>query len=55
MPAILLFPTVIVLFVVGLMGFELVRGMWGYHRPSPVGRPVIDTIARTFVDDTLPK
>ena len=53
-PAIFLFPTVMVLFVVGLMGFELVRGMWGYHRPSPVGRPVIDTIARTIVDD-LPK
>ena len=43
-----------VLFVVGLMGFELVRGMWGYHRPSPVGRPIIDAIARQ-VDDTLPK
>ena len=53
-PAILLFPTVLVLFVVGLMGFELVRGMWGYHRPSPVGKPLIDAIARTFVDD-LPK
>ncbi len=53
-PAILLFPTVMVLFVVGLMGFELVRGMWGYHRPSPVGKPLIDAIARQ-VDDTLPK
>ena len=53
-PAVLLFPTVLVLFVVGLMGFELVRGMWGYHRPSPVGRPLIDAIARQ-VDDTLPK
>jgi excisionase family DNA binding protein len=53
-PAVLLFPTVMVLFVVGLMGFELVRGMWGYHRPSPVGRPIIDAIARQ-VDDTLPK
>jgi excisionase family DNA binding protein len=54
-PAVFLFPTVMVLFVVGLMGFELVRGMWGYHRPSPVGKPLIDAIARTFVDDTLPK
>jgi len=54
LPAILLFPAVLVLFVVGLMGFELVRGMWGYHRPSPVGKPLIDAIARQ-VDDSLPK
>lgn len=53
-PAIMLIPTVMVLFIVGLMGFELVRGMWGYQRPSPVGKPVIDSIAR-MVDDTLPK
>jgi excisionase family DNA binding protein len=53
-PAIFLFPTVMVLFVVGLMGFELVRGMWGYHRPSAVGRPIIDSLARQ-IDDTLPK
>jgi len=54
LPAILLAPTVLVLFVVGLMGFELIQSMWGYHRPAKVGRPLIDAIARTF-DDTLPK
>jgi excisionase family DNA binding protein len=54
LPALLLFPSVIILFVVGLMSIELVRGMWGYHRPSTVGKPVIDSIARIF-DDRLPK
>jgi len=49
-----LFPTVLVLFVVGIMGFEVLRGMWGYHRPSAVGQPIIDTIARQF-DESLPK
>jgi len=55
LPATLLFPTVVVMFVVGVMGFELIRGMWGYHRPSVVGKPVIDNIARHLVDDSLPK
>jgi hypothetical protein len=54
LPAVLLFPTVIVMFFVGLMGFELVQGMWGYHRSTRVGRPIIDTVARMF-DDKIPK
>jgi len=57
LPATLLFPTVLVMFVVGVMGFELIRGMWGYHRPSIVGKPVIDNIARHLVPEgeSLPK
>ncbi len=54
LPAVLLFPTVIVLFFVGLMGYELIQGMWGYHRSTKVGRPIIDSIAR-MIDDTIPK
>jgi len=53
-PALMMIPCVIVLFVVGLMGFELIQGMWGYHQSSKVSRPVINFIARSF-DDTLPK
>jgi len=33
LPAVLLFPTVIVLFIVGLMGFELIQGMWAITAP----------------------
>lgn len=53
-PVFMLFPTVIVLFLVGIMGFEVLRSMWGYQRPTAVGKPVIDFIARQ-IDDSLPK
>ena len=43
----------LVLFVVGLMSFELVRGMWGYHRQTPVATPVVKAIAGAIGD--LPK
>ncbi len=52
-PAVMLFPTVIVLFLVSIMGFELLRGMYGYHRPTVVGKPVIDMIAGQVAE--LPK
>jgi hypothetical protein len=32
----------------------VLRGMWGYQRPSAVGTPVINAIARAL-DDSLPK
>jgi hypothetical protein len=54
LPALVLFPCTLVLFVVGLMSFEMVQGLWGYHRGAKVSRLVIDPIARMF-DDTLPK
>ncbi len=54
LPAILLFPTVIVMFLVGLMGFEMVQGMWGYHRPAKVSKLLTDSIARQ-IDESLPK
>jgi hypothetical protein len=53
-PLVGLFPCVILLFVVGLMGFELIQGMWGYHKTGKITGLVIDPIARIF-DDQLPK
>ena len=53
-PVVALVPSVRVLVLVGLMGFELIRGMWGYHRSSPVSKLLIDPIARMW-DDSLPK
>jgi excisionase family DNA binding protein len=53
-PAVMLFPCVIILFVVGLMVFELTQGMWGYHKRSKVTSLVVDPIARQ-IDDKLPK
>jgi hypothetical protein len=40
--------------VVGLMGFELVQGMFGYNRPAKVSKLILDPIARLF-DESLPK
>jgi excisionase family DNA binding protein len=53
-PAVFLLPCVIVLIVVGLMGFELIQGMWGFHKQARVSSLIIDPIARIF-DDSLPK
>jgi excisionase family DNA binding protein len=53
-PVIMLFPCVIILFVVGLMGFELLQGTFGYHKDSRVSTMIIHPIARMF-DDSLPK
>jgi len=53
-PALMMLPCVIVLFVVGLMSYELIQGMWGYHKGSKVSSLVVDPLARMF-DDTLPK
>jgi hypothetical protein len=54
MPAILMLPCVIVLFVVGLMGYELIQGMYGYQKGTKLTGLVIDPIARMF-DENLPK
>jgi len=56
LPAVMLLFSLIVLIVVGLMGFELVQGMWGFHKSHKVTSLVIDPVTRIFVDDKeLPK
>ena len=55
LPTVMLLPCVIVLVVVGIMGFELIQGMWGYHKPAKVTSIVLDPIARLFdFDKELP-
>jgi excisionase family DNA binding protein len=53
-PLICLLPTMIILFIVGLMSFELLQGMWGYHKPAKVSAMIVDPLARQF-DEKLPK
>jgi excisionase family DNA binding protein len=43
----------VILFVVGLMSFELIQGMWGYHRGTKVSNMIIHPIAKMF-DNSLP-
>jgi excisionase family DNA binding protein len=54
LPAIFLIPTAIVLFLAMLMTFEMVQGLWGFHRGTGVTGPVTNSIARMFVNE-LPK
>jgi excisionase family DNA binding protein len=54
MPAIVLIPCTLILFVVSLMSFEMIQGMWGYHKGSRVSNLVIHPIAKMF-DDKLPE
>jgi hypothetical protein len=39
-----------VLFLLGLMSFELVHGMWGYRQPTRVASPVVHMISGLFMD-----
>ena len=55
LPALLMLPSVIVLFVVGLLTFELVGTMWGYRQPGHTTGfgIVLHPIAKYF-DNSLP-
>lgn len=54
LPAAVLLPCLVILFLGSLMSFEAVRGMWGYHQPSrPAGslvRGVAETIGTKVAD-----
>jgi hypothetical protein len=55
-PLLLLIPSVIVLMLVGMMGFELLHGMWGYQQSNKATTPLIRSIAGLFVEKAdLPK
>jgi hypothetical protein len=50
LPAIVMLPCVVVMFLVMLMGFEMIRSMNGYHRPNSLTQAIVSQ----FSDD-LPK
>lgn len=54
LPALVLMPCTILLFLVALMSFELIQGMWGYHTGNKVSNLIIRPIAKMLVDDKLP-
>jgi hypothetical protein len=45
LPAIFLFPALVLTLVGGLMGFELLRTMWGYQQPRKPAAPLVKAIA----------
>lgn len=45
----------VILFLVSLMSFELIQGMWGYHTGNKVSSPLVRFFAKTFSgEDNLP-
>jgi len=39
------------MFIAGLMSYELMRGMWGYHQSTKPGHLMVTGIAKMFTDD----
>jgi hypothetical protein len=54
LPAIALIPCVIVMFLVTLVGYEMVKGMWGFHRGTGVSSAIARPLAELMGQD-LPK
>ena len=48
LPAILMMPTMVVLFIGSLMAYELMHGMWGYQQSNKPTTPLINTFAETL-------
>lgn len=56
LPALFMAPAVIILFLVGLMSFEMIQSMWGYNRGARTSRLIVDPIARMFdFNNEMPK
>jgi excisionase family DNA binding protein len=53
LPVAVLLPSVILLFFVGIMSFEVLHTMWGYHEPVKPASPVVNTVTGWFLD--IPK
>jgi len=49
LPAIMMLPTMLVLFVGGLMAYELLHGMWGYQQANRPTTPLLSALAEMFV------
>lgn len=48
LPAVILFPCVVVMFLLGLMSFELLHNMWGYKQPYKSTGVVLRPISQMF-------
>lgn len=54
-PALMMLPCVIVLFLVGLMGFELVQGMWGYQKGTRITGLIVHPLTEMIMGEKLPQ
>jgi len=53
LPAVVMIPCVLVMSLVGLMGWELLHGMWGYQQPGKVASPIVRSLAE-MIGEKLP-
>jgi len=54
LPALVMIPCVAVMFFVTIMGYEMVRSMWGYRQGTPVAAPVTKFVANDVFQQTVP-
>jgi excisionase family DNA binding protein len=54
LPALVLMPCLLVMFLVTIMGYEMIRGMWGYRQGTPVAAPVTKGIANSVFGQNVP-
>jgi hypothetical protein len=54
LPALVLIPSVVVMFFVTIVGFEMVKSMWGY-RQGTVAAPVVQFLAYDVLQQERPK
>src|SRR5262249_51769063 len=52
-PALVMLPTVFIIFLGAIMAYELVHSMWGYQQPSKPSTLIINKVAEVF--DMQPK
>ena len=50
-PVLVLMPCVAIMFVAGLMAYELLNGMWGYHASTKPSGLVVSSMAKLFTDE----
>ncbi len=50
LPAVVLFLTLPLMFIGTVMSYEMVRGMFGYHQPTPPGNLVVRGLAESVFD-----
>jgi hypothetical protein len=52
LPTLVMLPCVVVMFLVGIMGYEMIHSMWGYHQPMPVTSTLLKPLAQMFFAPT---
>lgn len=47
-PALFMLPTIFIVFLAGIMGYELMQSMWGYHQTTKPASMVVNEVAKVL-------